>query len=191
MNSVTPSVSYVLNNLIETCKDEQESFRAAAEDVNDPELRSLFNEFSRRREEFAEELRNCASTVGDFPRGALDTMGVLHRSWIHFRIALARGDQHAILEECERGEDGALDEYRRALARELPEPVASIVERQYHELQTACEQVHHLCHITARKEKALDGLDEQTGVDEQTEEQDLPVTAGGMRMHPTTLPEFV
>ena len=36
-----------INDLIETLKDGQEGFRQAAEAVEDPKLKSVFNEYSR------------------------------------------------------------------------------------------------------------------------------------------------
>ena len=42
-----------INDLIETLKDGQEGFRQAAEAVEDPKLKSVFNEYSLQRARFA------------------------------------------------------------------------------------------------------------------------------------------
>ena len=39
----------------------------------------------------------------------------MHRAWINLKSAVTSGDDHAILAECERGEDSAVDEYKKAM----------------------------------------------------------------------------
>jgi uncharacterized protein (TIGR02284 family) len=43
---------------------------------------------------------------------------------------LAGPKDQAVLDECERAEDAALGQYRKALAHELPAAVRLVVERQ-------------------------------------------------------------
>ena len=40
-------------------------------------------------------------------------------------------DEHAVLAECERGEDAAKSAYEKALDEELPPTIETIVRRQY------------------------------------------------------------
>jgi uncharacterized protein (TIGR02284 family) len=47
----------------------------------------------------------------------------------------------AILNECERGEDVALKSYRKALEKDLPVDVRSVVERQLQGVQRNHDQV--------------------------------------------------
>ena len=54
-----------VNSLIETLKDGQEGFKQAAEGVADPQLKSLFNEYSRQRSRFASELQSQAQMLGE------------------------------------------------------------------------------------------------------------------------------
>ena len=105
-----------INDLIETLKDGQEGFRQAAEAVEDRELKTLFNECSLQRARFVGELQSEAVTLGESkPEDSGSTAGALHRSWINLKGAIAKHDDHAILEECERGEDSAIHEYKEAL----------------------------------------------------------------------------
>src|SRR5262245_9789354 len=98
-----------LNTVIETLKDGQEGFRAAGEDIDSPELRSLFSTFSRQRATFAAELQRLARAYGDKqPEDKGSVAGVFHRGWIDLRAAIASRNAHAILAECERGEDSAV-----------------------------------------------------------------------------------
>ena len=58
--------------------------------------------------------------------------GALHRGWINLKSALTSGDDHAILAECERGEDSAVEEVSKALDNGLSAPVQEgFVSRQY------------------------------------------------------------
>src|SRR5881392_4121367 len=87
-----------INNLIETLKDGQEGFKQAAEGVKDPQLKSLFNEYSQQRSRFATELQSQARSLGEpQPETCSTAAGALHRAWIHLKSALTRGDDHAIL----------------------------------------------------------------------------------------------
>ena len=54
----------VLNNLIETLKDGQEGFKQAAEGVSNPNLKSLFRDYSQQRSRFATALQTEARRHG-------------------------------------------------------------------------------------------------------------------------------
>jgi len=135
-----------INDLIETLKDGQEGFRQAAEAVEDPELKSLFNEFSLQRARFAGELQSEAVTMGESePEKSGSTAGALHRSWINLKAAIAKRDDHAILEECERGEDSAVHEYQDALEdQDLTGPVREIISRQYEKVKSVHDRIKQL-----------------------------------------------
>src|SRR5439155_22838181 len=45
-------------NDIETCRDTEKGFQTAAEHINDPVLKKLFNEYSVQRAQFASELES-------------------------------------------------------------------------------------------------------------------------------------
>src|SRR5213076_1925789 len=134
-----------INNLIETLKDGQEGFKQAAEGVKDPQLKSLFNEYSQQRSRFATELQSQARSLGEpQPETSSTAAGALHRAWINLKSAVTRGDDHAILVECERGEDSAVEEYRKALDNGFSASVQEIVSRQYAEIKQAHDRVKHL-----------------------------------------------
>ncbi len=135
-----------INNLIETLKDGQDGFRQAAEAVKNPELRSVFNQFSMQRSRFAGELQSQAIGLGDHtPEDSGSTAGSLHRAWINLKSAITKQDDHAILAECERGEDSTVAAYKKAMdEEELAAPVREIVSRQYAEVKSAHDRVRDL-----------------------------------------------
>jgi uncharacterized protein (TIGR02284 family) len=136
----------ILNHLIETLKDGQEGFRAASEDVESTALKTLFSEYSLQRGQFVGELQSLARTYGESsPEDSGSAAGALHRSWINLKSALAAHDAHAVLAECERGEDSAVEEYRKALAEpDLPVEVIDTIRSQYTEVQLAHDRVRDL-----------------------------------------------
>jgi len=135
-----------VNSLIETLKDGQRGFKEAAEAVKDPQLKSLFNEYSLQRSRFAGELQSEAIALGESnPEDSSSAAGAMHRAWIDLKSAVTSGDDHAILAECERGEDSAIKEYKDAMEKEeLSSPVRDIVSRQYSEVKSAHDRIKEL-----------------------------------------------
>ena len=82
--------------------------------------------------------------AGTEPQLICGTVGALHRAWISFRTMVSRGDDRALLAECERGEDSALHHYENALQNGLSEPIRHIVMRQYQEVRSAHDRIHYL-----------------------------------------------
>src|SRR5436189_4412015 len=134
-----------VNSLIETLKDGQEGFKQAAEGVKDLQLKSLFNEYSRQRSRFGSELQSQAQSLGEVrPETSGSAAGALHRAWINLKSAVTSGDDHAILAECERGEDSAVKAYEKAMNDNLPAQFLEIVSRQYSEIKNAHDRIKNL-----------------------------------------------
>jgi uncharacterized protein (TIGR02284 family) len=135
-----------INDLIETLKDGQEGFRQASEAVKDSQLKSLFSEFSLQRARFAGELQNEAISLGDHnPEDSGSPSGAMHRTWINLKAAIISGDDHAILAECERGEDSAVNEFKKAMEeKELAAPVRETISRQYADVKRAHDRIREL-----------------------------------------------
>ncbi|HEX8188390.1 MAG TPA: PA2169 family four-helix-bundle protein [Pyrinomonadaceae bacterium] len=126
-----------LNGLIETCRDGQEGFRAAAEGVRSAELRELFHGYARQRAGFAGELQDEVRRLGGEPERTGSLAASLHRGWMGLRAALDGADDRAVVAECERGEAVALEAYRAALGGDMPANVRAMVERQFAEVKEA------------------------------------------------------
>lgn len=135
----------VLNNLIETLKDGQDGFKQAAEGVSDPKLKSLFRNYSEQRSRFATALQTEAHRHGETkPETSSSATGALHRGWINLKSALTGGDEHAILAECERGEDSAVEAYKKALDDGLSPSAQELVSRQFIEIKAAHDRIRSL-----------------------------------------------
>jgi len=134
-----------INGLIETLKDGQKGFQEAAEAVKDPQLKSLFDQYSQQRSRFATELQTHAKALGEEkPEKTSSAAGAMHRAWINLKSAVSSGDDHAILAECERGEDSAVNEYKEALENGLTSSLRDVVSRQYREVLAAHDRIKNL-----------------------------------------------
>lgn len=133
-----------LNTLIETCKDGEYGFRACAEHLESEELRSVL---SRRADDCAlaaKELQSEVQGLGGEPDTGGSASGALHRGWVALRDKLAGYTDLAMLQECERGEDVALARYQKALERDLPTQVRTMVERQFQGVQRNHDEIRNL-----------------------------------------------
>lgn len=133
-----------LNDLIETSKDGEYGFRSCAEHADSTELVA---QLTRRADECAQgarELQEQVVQLGGEPDTHGSASGALHRGWVAVRGTLSSYDDLAVLKECERGEDVAVARYRAAVAKPLPEPVRSLVERQYQGVQRNHDQIRAL-----------------------------------------------
>ena len=135
-----------VNGLIETLKDGQQGFKEASEAVKDTQLKSLFSEYSLQRAKFAGELQSEAISLGESnPENSSSTAGAMHRAWINLKSAITSQDDHAILAECERGEDSAVAEYKKAMEEDtLSSTVRETISRQYADVKNAHDRIKAL-----------------------------------------------
>ncbi len=100
---------------------------------------------SLQRSKFAGELQNELINLGEpAPSEHSTVAAALHRGWINIKSVVTNRDNHAILAECERGEDSAVAEYRKALKAAFPAPLEEIVNRQFQEVLATHNSVRGL-----------------------------------------------
>lgn len=133
-----------LNNLIATCKDGQNGFQEAAEGVERSDLKSLFYECSQQRAQLAGELQSSVRELGGDPENAGSVSAAIHRGWIDIKSVVTGKDETAILNECERGEDVAVNAYKKALEETLPANVNSVVQTQYNTVKATHDKIRDL-----------------------------------------------
>jgi uncharacterized protein (TIGR02284 family) len=134
----------ILNNLIETCKDGQNGFREAAENIKNPSVREFFNQQSLLRAQFAGELEAEVRRLGEHDVNTTgSTLAAMHRAWIDLKSSLGGGDE-AIISAAETGEDSAKKAYEEAISKKLPGDVMQIVQRQAESVREAHDYVRDL-----------------------------------------------
>ena len=135
---------WVLNQLIEMCRDEELALRYAADHVQDPSIKTLFVELASRRAQFAVDLLPYAQRLGGAETADGTTRGALHRRWMAIKDALAGHDDRREISEAEHGEDLTLTTFEKALDDILPPTARDVVERQSAEIRLAHERVRAL-----------------------------------------------
>ena len=133
-----------LNDLIETCRDGQNGFKEAAENVKSPDLKNLFTELGNERAKFVQELQVEVRRLGGDAEKTGSTAAALHRVWMDIKGTLTGKDDHMILVECERGEDSAVDAYKDAIKLGLPTDILTIVQQQNQTIQRDHDKVKQL-----------------------------------------------
>jgi uncharacterized protein (TIGR02284 family) len=141
----------VLNNLIETCRDGQEGFQEAADNIQATDMKGFFADASLERARFVGELQQEVRALGGDPSDSSSVGGALHRAWIDIKGTFTGKDDHSILAECERGEDSAVKQYREALQADLPVNVRTVIEDQFERIQMVHNEVKQYRDAYARK----------------------------------------
>jgi len=140
MSAITSS----LNELIETLKDGQMGFGEAQKDTTDPNLKLVFSEYSAQRASFVTELERFVSKEGVLPEDSGSVAGSLHRGWINLKATVSSREDLAILEECERGEDSAVETYEDAISAGALGQAESVVVAQLTKIRAAHDRVRGL-----------------------------------------------
>lgn len=144
----------VLNGLIETCRDGQEGFQEASDNIERPDLKQFFANASLQRASFTGELQELVRSLGGEPEDSGSTAGAMHRAWVDIKGTFTGRDEKSILSECERGEDSAVEAYRDALENDLPANARSLVERQYDVVKRTHDLVKQYRDNAARASRA-------------------------------------
>jgi len=134
----------ILNDLIETSKDGEYGFRTSAESIHSADVQQLFQRRADECRQAAADLQAMVVQLGGAPEDSGSTSGAMHRGWVAVKGTLTGYSDTAILEETERGEDVAMESYRKALASELPPAARALVERQMEGVKRNHAQVRAL-----------------------------------------------
>ncbi len=104
-----------LNKLITTLYDGENGYKEAADEVESVSLATKFRELSQQRYNFGHAIKPEISKLG----GTVDKGGSLaagaHRIWMDIKEVFSTNDEAAILKECIRGEESAVETYREVL----------------------------------------------------------------------------
>jgi uncharacterized protein (TIGR02284 family) len=136
-NEADEKVVTLLDNLIETCKDGQNGYRAAAARAQSPELKRFCRANASQRARFAADLQEEVHRHGVMPPRGGTVAGALHRGWLTVKTALLGVADAALLAECERGEEAALKNYEAAARAVRPPDLQALIARQYRDIKRA------------------------------------------------------
>ena len=131
-----------LNDLIETCKDGEHGFTVGSRLLQASELSILFMIRAGGCQRAAAELQPFLIQYGGRTGQGVEMSPGAKRRWAALENVLQGFGDDAVLDHCDRVEEEALERYRDALDHdELPEPLRSLVERQYQALRQVHRQI--------------------------------------------------
>ncbi len=141
----------MLNDLIRTCKEGEEGYRTAADDVQNSELETMFRGYAKQRANFVRELEVEVERLGGKPYESDGLGAALHRGWMNLKASLSGGDAGAIIAACESGEDSALAIYDRAARTDVTGKTRTLIDKQFQQVKEVHTRLHRL------KEEIKDG----------------------------------
>jgi uncharacterized protein (TIGR02284 family) len=138
--SAPRQVAIALNDCIEICTDGEKGYAIAAADVRHPGLKMLFQERSKERAEFVVALQAVLWRLGAYAENQGTAQGAARRGWMDVRLALEGQKDRIIVEEWVRGEQAAVNGFRKVFTRTPLDTFHSDVRRmlagQYAAMQT-------------------------------------------------------
>jgi uncharacterized protein (TIGR02284 family) len=133
-----------LSELLAVTRNGEHGFLTCAEHARADTLKKLFATRARRHASAAAELRELIGRLGGDPANHGKILGAARRGWVNLHAALTQGNDAALVDACEHGEDHALEVYRNALDDHLPEFVRHLVLRQFEDMMSDHDQIRFL-----------------------------------------------
>lgn len=133
--------------LVETLKDGERGFAAAAEKLRDgehPEWATTLQRLSEQRAGFWREIVDLGHAYGDDVDESGTVAAAVHRGWIALKDAVTGDDPEAVLKAAVTGEDHAVSEYEGALKMDLSAGFREVVVRQQAAVVAARDEVKAL-----------------------------------------------
>jgi uncharacterized protein (TIGR02284 family) len=141
----TDKIVSKLNKLLTRNYDAEQGYHKAAEHVKDPDLKRLFEVYSDQRYHFGHDLKGEIKRLGgDLDKGPSFTSKV-HRTWMDLKSAVTSDDTESMLEECVRGENAAVEDYKEVLKEtNLPEETRTILHDHIAKIEESLYLVQEL-----------------------------------------------
>jgi uncharacterized protein (TIGR02284 family) len=137
----------VAKDLVETLKDGERGFAAAAEKLRDSDRAqwaTTLDRLSEQRAGFRREIVAMGHDYGDDVDESGSAAAALHRGWISLKDALTGDDAGSVLGAAVTGEDHAVSEYDKALESDLSAGFREVVGRQRAAVVAARDEVKAL-----------------------------------------------
>ncbi len=137
----------VLNDLVMINNDRIAGYEKAVKELKpeDQELKSLFDHMIVGSQQIKSDLVQELQVLhGDVEKGTSE-MGKIYRGWISLKAIFTGDSRHAILSNCEYGEDSAQKAYDKALETEkLPAFLREMFMNQKATLKASHDEIREL-----------------------------------------------
>jgi uncharacterized protein (TIGR02284 family) len=137
----------VLNDLIQINNDRIAGYEKAVKELKDEDadLKSLFDNMILESQQIKSDLTHEVQVLKGDVEKATTEMGKIYRVWMSVKAVFTGNDRHAILSNCEYGEDAAQKAYQKALETDkLPGFLKEMLLKQQQTLKISHNEIHEL-----------------------------------------------
>jgi uncharacterized protein (TIGR02284 family) len=133
-----------LSELLAVARGGEHGFMACAQHAHADSLKRLFASRATRHATAGAQLREVIVQLGGDPAACGKIPGAARRGWANLHAALTQNTDEALVDQCEHGEDHALEVYRNALDDHLPDFVRQVVLGQFESMMSDHDQIRCL-----------------------------------------------
>lgn len=124
-----------LNDLLARNRDAYEGYKAAGVNSGEGELRIWLFDNAERRKKFIAQLQMIIQQNGGTTDTSNGFLSTLHGTWIDLKTQASNHTAEIVLEECKRGENEAIEDYKEILNKiTFPNDIRSILVNQHNEI---------------------------------------------------------
>lgn len=133
------------DHLLEVLNERILGYKKAAEKVDDTSLKTIFKDYSKQAEDFADELIPF-SDKQEWSESETSATGDMWRVWMDLKSALTGGSNDAMVKASIKGEKDAIKNFDNILKdnTNLDPELRGIVSKQVSLMKTACERLEKL-----------------------------------------------
>jgi uncharacterized protein (TIGR02284 family) len=136
----TQEITSTVNHLLEVLNERILGYQKAAENVKDPDVKAVFEQYGIQAQQFADELLPFSDKFNASEVGTR-IQGDVWRVWMDLKGAITGGNRNSMIEASITGEKAAITNYDEALAQTLNPELKGILSRQLSEIKTACNRI--------------------------------------------------
>jgi len=133
-----------LNSLIEVSKNGELGYAEAARLVEDTQLQTVFENYSKERAGFVRALHAEVQKLGGTPAESGTLGAAIHRGWMELKAAATLGAGGAILAACETGENSAWTHYKHVVDSDISGASRTLIDHQWEKVKEAIAHLQHL-----------------------------------------------
>ncbi|MDP3173546.1 MAG: PA2169 family four-helix-bundle protein [Phenylobacterium sp.] len=145
MDTVNDHAVKVLNSLIETTLDSASGYREAAEHAQSSQFGAMFAQRAASRAELVGQLQQEVRSFGGSPETDQSLLGKAHNKFVELKNAIMGGDDRAVINEVERGENFIKAKYEAVIDdQDLPANARNVVQRAYASIKADHDEISRL-----------------------------------------------
>lgn len=145
--TTTKETIEVLNDLVTINNDRVVGYERALEETKaeDADLKTLFTAMIDESRKIRVDLAGEVQALGGEFEAGTTASGKLYRAWMDVKAVFTGHSRHAVLANCERGEDAAQNAYKEALTENsLPNYIRTTLEAQKQILKASHDRIKAL-----------------------------------------------